>query len=90
VGDDPDPARERAAEALTGIYGAEFSRHVMTGCVIGRPDACVNGVREVVAAGAELVLLNPLFDEREQMERLAADVLPHVAATSSIENVVAT
>jgi len=30
----------------------------------------------VIAAGAELVLLNPLFDDAEQMERLAGEVLP--------------
>jgi alkanesulfonate monooxygenase SsuD/methylene tetrahydromethanopterin reductase-like flavin-dependent oxidoreductase (luciferase family) len=81
VGDDPDRAHARAVEALAGIYGGEFGRHVLAGCVIGRPDACIDGVREVVAAGAELVLLNPLFDEREQMERLAAEVIPHVTNT---------
>jgi hypothetical protein len=33
----------------------------------------------VADAGAELILLNPLFDDAEQMERLAADVIPHLA-----------
>jgi hypothetical protein len=31
-----------------------------------------------VDAGAEMILLNPLFEEAEQMERLAAEVVPHV------------
>jgi hypothetical protein len=35
-------------------------------------------VREVADAGAELILLNPLFDEGEQMERLAAEVVPQL------------
>jgi hypothetical protein len=33
----------------------------------------------VADAGAELILLNPLFDDAEQMERLAAEVIPHLA-----------
>jgi len=38
----------------------------------------VEGLRQVVAAGAERILLNPLFDQAEQMERLAGEVMPHV------------
>ncbi len=33
----------------------------------------------IAAAGADLILLNPLFDEAEQMERLAAEVIPQLA-----------
>ena len=40
--------------------------------VSGTPDACLRGPREVAEAGAELILLNPLFDGNEQMERLAS------------------
>jgi hypothetical protein len=47
--------------------------------VSGPPDACVEGLRAVAAAGAEMILLNPLFDEADQMERLAADVMPRIA-----------
>jgi 2-methylisocitrate lyase-like PEP mutase family enzyme len=47
--------------------------------VFGRPDACIEGLNAVAAAGAEMILLNPLFDEGDQMERLAAEVMPHVA-----------
>ncbi|GDY32275.1 hypothetical protein GTS_39080 [Gandjariella thermophila] len=47
--------------------------------VAGTPDDCVRGLREVAEAGAEMILLNPLFDEAEQMERLAAEVLPHLS-----------
>jgi hypothetical protein len=38
----------------------------------------VRGVQEVVDAGAELVLLTPVADPAEQLERLAADVIPRV------------
>ena len=35
-------------------------------------------LQQVAAAGAELILGTALFDQREQMERLAADVIPQV------------
>jgi len=47
--------------------------------VFGPPDACVRGLRDVAAAGAELILVNPLFDDEEQMERLAGEVIPQLA-----------
>ena len=47
--------------------------------VYGPPDACVRGLREVAEAGAELILLNPVFDEAEQMERLVAEVVPKLS-----------
>jgi hypothetical protein len=37
-------------------------------------------VREVAEAGAELVLFTPFFDQPEQMERLAAEVMPRLRA----------
>ena len=51
----------------------------MRAAVGGTPDECVRGLREVADAGAELILLNPLFDDTEQMERLAAEVVPQLA-----------
>ena len=40
----------------------------------------MRGLREVAeAAGAELILLNPVFDEAEQMERLVAEVMPKLS-----------
>ena len=44
----------------------------------GDADACVEGLRAVVAAGAGFLLLNPVFDEPEQLERLATDVAPRL------------
>jgi hypothetical protein len=43
----------------------------------------VAGLRAVIDAGAQMILLNPLGDDvaadREQMERLAAEVLPQLS-----------
>ena len=47
-------------------------------CVWGPPEQCVQGLHEVVAAGAEMIVLNPIQDFVPQLERLGADVIPHM------------
>ena len=37
---------------------------------------CLAGVRSVIAAGAEMILFTPLFDLPEQMELIAAELIP--------------
>ena len=39
---------------------------------------CVDKLGELVRAGAQHLLLNPVFDYIEHMELLAAEVLPHL------------
>jgi alkanesulfonate monooxygenase SsuD/methylene tetrahydromethanopterin reductase-like flavin-dependent oxidoreductase (luciferase family) len=78
VDDDADRARSRMADALIGVYGESFGSSLMPVTVTGSPADCVRGVRAVADAGAGLILLTALFDEAEQMERLAAEVIPHV------------
>lgn len=50
--------------------------------VFGTPADVVAGLRDVADAGAELILLNPLGadvnEDRGQMERLAAEVIPQL------------
>jgi alkanesulfonate monooxygenase SsuD/methylene tetrahydromethanopterin reductase-like flavin-dependent oxidoreductase (luciferase family) len=46
--------------------------------VAGTPAECVEGLQEVADAGADFILLNPMAREREQMDALAAEVMPHV------------
>jgi hypothetical protein len=65
--------------ALGRLYGFFGARDLTPVSVSGPPDACVRGLRDVAAAGAELILLNPLFDDAEQMECLAAEVVPQLA-----------
>jgi alkanesulfonate monooxygenase SsuD/methylene tetrahydromethanopterin reductase-like flavin-dependent oxidoreductase (luciferase family) len=72
VDDDPARAHDRIEAALTRHYG----RDVPGVSVSGAPSACIAGLQEVASAGAELILLNPLVDDEEQMERLAAEVIP--------------
>ncbi|MBT8423121.1 MAG: LLM class flavin-dependent oxidoreductase, partial [Gammaproteobacteria bacterium] len=45
-------------------------------CVWGPPEQCAAGLREVIAAGAEMIVLNPIRDFVAQSERLALEVIP--------------
>ena len=73
---DRDRAGRRMAEYFGGFYGrAELAAEVS---VWGSVDQVVAGLREVTAAGAELVMLNPVFDEVEQLGVLAAEVVPRL------------
>jgi alkanesulfonate monooxygenase SsuD/methylene tetrahydromethanopterin reductase-like flavin-dependent oxidoreductase (luciferase family) len=78
VDDDAGRARERVLAGLHRIYGEMPGIEAVP--VSGTAIDVVSGVREVIDAGAEMVLLNPVgehvAEDREQMERLAADVIP--------------
>jgi probable F420-dependent oxidoreductase len=76
VDDDRDRAREQIEAALTSHYGRGGLGGV---AVAGPPAECVAGLREVEAAGAELIQLNPMVDEAHQLERLAAEVIPRLS-----------
>jgi probable F420-dependent oxidoreductase len=78
IDDDAGRARQRVAAALDERYGYFGLRGLAPVAVSGPPDSCVQGLREVAQAGAELILLDPLYDEAEQMERLAAEVVPQL------------
>jgi probable F420-dependent oxidoreductase len=79
VDDDAERARQGMATALDQLYAGLGLPDLTPVAVFGPPEACVRGLRDVADAGAELILLNPLFDERDQMERLAAEVVPRLA-----------
>ncbi|GAB7071970.1 LLM class flavin-dependent oxidoreductase [Mycolicibacterium hodleri] len=80
IDDDAGRARERVVAGLHRKYGG--MRGIEDVPVSGTPAEVAAGLRAVVAAGAEMILLNPLGDgvaeDREQMERLAAEVLPQL------------
>ena len=73
VEDDAARGRQRLEDALTRHYGrGGWSEHILA----GPADACTAGIRAVADAGAELILLNPLVDDAQQLERLSAEVIP--------------
>ncbi len=76
VDDEEAVARRRIGDALTRHYWGRTGLEATA--VAGPPEVCVNGLREVAAAGAEMILLNTLVDDEQQMERLAAEVVPEL------------
>lgn len=80
IDDDPARARERVLAGLHRIYGDMAGIEAVP--VAGTVEDVARGVREVIDAGAEMVLLNPVggtvAEDREQMERLAAEVIPRL------------
>jgi probable F420-dependent oxidoreductase len=79
VDDDAERARTRIDQALERFYGYFGLSGLGPVAVAGTPDDCIAGLWEVADAGAQTVLLNPLFDDLAQMERLASDVVPELA-----------
>ena len=47
-------------------------------CAWGSPTMCVERLKEVVDAGAHLLILGPIYDEIEQIDMLAEEVVPHL------------
>jgi alkanesulfonate monooxygenase SsuD/methylene tetrahydromethanopterin reductase-like flavin-dependent oxidoreductase (luciferase family) len=81
IDDDAGRARERVLDGLHRIYGDMPGIDAVPVC--GTPDNVVRGVRQVIDAGAQMILLNPVgehvAEDREQMERLAAEVIPQLS-----------
>jgi alkanesulfonate monooxygenase SsuD/methylene tetrahydromethanopterin reductase-like flavin-dependent oxidoreductase (luciferase family) len=77
VDDDSERARKRINAALEGIYGRRVPA-IEAAAIAGTAAECIRDVNQVASAGAELILFTALSGQREQMERLAATVLPEI------------
>jgi hypothetical protein len=68
----------RAARRLAEWFGAFYGRPELAAqvAVWGDVPACLEGLTAVLAGGARLLLLNPVFDEIDQLERFAAELAP--------------
>ncbi|NUP00506.1 MAG: LLM class flavin-dependent oxidoreductase [Nonomuraea sp.] len=64
--------KSRIEQPLRHMYG---DADVAVG---GPPEACAEGLRAVIEAGAGLIQLDPIFDEADQLERLATEVIPQL------------
>jgi alkanesulfonate monooxygenase SsuD/methylene tetrahydromethanopterin reductase-like flavin-dependent oxidoreductase (luciferase family) len=73
-----DVDRARAEHRLKDWFGMRYKNVDMASRVSiwGDRSECVDKLGELIRAGAQHLLLNPVFDEMEQMELLASDVLP--------------
>jgi probable F420-dependent oxidoreductase len=77
IDSDPGRARSRVNAALTRVYG-RLSADVEAAAIAGTAAECVAELGQVVAAGAELVLFTPLFEQAEHAELIAAEVIPQL------------
>lgn len=71
-------ARDRMNAALAAQYGRRVPA-IESAAVAGTLAECAAGVREVIAAGAGMILFTPLWDVHDHMERIAAELIPAVA-----------
>jgi probable F420-dependent oxidoreductase len=80
IDDEPAKARERVLAGLRLIYGTMPGIDAVP--VSGRASDVADGLREIIDSGAGMILLNPVghdvAENREQMERLAAEVIPQL------------
>jgi probable F420-dependent oxidoreductase len=72
-----DDNRERAERRLREWFGARYKRAEMASRVSiwGSRVECVDKLGDLVRNGARHLMLNPVFDELEQVELLARDVV---------------
>jgi len=78
-----DTDERRAKDGLDRFFAARYPWMIAKNpdfvadiCVWGRPQRVAEGLQAVIDRGARMIVLNPLWDFVEQMEILAADVLP--------------
>jgi len=77
IDEDAGRARRRMNDALERLYGRR-SADIEAAAVAGPPADCVAAAREVIAAGAELILFTAMFEQAEHAELLAAEVIPQL------------
>ena len=73
-----DDDRELAEQRLRRWFGARYKSPDMAPqvSIFGSRSECVDKLGELVKAGAQHLLLDPVYDHVEQMELLAAEVVP--------------
>jgi probable F420-dependent oxidoreductase len=77
VDDNASRARSRINDAMERLYGRRVP-DIEAACVAGTPAECAAEIVKAADAGAELILFTTLFDQGEQAERLAAEVIPRL------------
>jgi hypothetical protein len=49
--------------------------------VWGSAARCIEGLSEVIDGGAQMLMLNPVFDHMQHLEALKAEVIPKLRPT---------
>jgi len=75
-----DDDRDRAERRLREWFGLRYKNADMAPRVSiwGGVAECVDKLSELVRAGAQHFLLNPVFDDSEHLEKLASEVMPRL------------
>jgi alkanesulfonate monooxygenase SsuD/methylene tetrahydromethanopterin reductase-like flavin-dependent oxidoreductase (luciferase family) len=75
-----EPDRALGLRRLREWFGRYYRDEALADRValVGSVDHCVAGLRRVIAAGARLVLLNFVFDERASLEVAARELVPRL------------
>ena len=75
-----DDDRQRAERRLREWFAVRYKSSELASrvAVWGSRLECVDKLREIVHAGANHLLLNPVFQEMEHLELLAKEVIPHL------------
>ncbi len=75
-----DSDEKRAESRLTEWFGKRYGNADMASqvAVWGSAAKCTEELAKVTEAGAEMVLLNPAFDDMEHLEVLAQEVIPNI------------
>jgi probable F420-dependent oxidoreductase len=79
VGRDYETARAAWVTCLTKRYGQDFEPLAKKYGIIGTPEQCAEQIERFRAAGCTYIIVSPIGEpehEREQLERVAADILP--------------
>jgi probable F420-dependent oxidoreductase len=75
-----DENRDRAEDRLRQWFGLRYKNpdRAARVSIWGSRSECIDKVGELVSAGAQHLLLNPVFDELEHLDLLAREVVPHL------------
>lgn len=81
VDDDEDRAKSRLDDWFNKRYSwmvKHRPKMVEQSCVWGSTARVTEGLADILSGGAEMLILNPLWDYMEQMEALASEVIPQL------------
>lgn len=76
VEDDVERAHQRVTETLDRLYRVGGRADMSPIAAFGTPADCVREIQRVADAGADLILLTPLYDAAAQLDRLGTEVIP--------------
>lgn len=79
-----DDQEDRAERRLRAWSGGRYDNPELASAVSvwGSASRCIDGLAEVVEAGAQMLMLDPVFDHMENLEALHRDVMPHLPPPS--------